>query len=76
MESRAIYLHHIQVRLQLKLEIRLCQVIQNSYCKTGNFHVQENFAIFAKIGRFAKFFCRENVCFLILWCYNCTSRLS
>ncbi len=27
------------------------------YCKTGNFRVQENFAIFAKIGRFAKFSC-------------------
>ncbi len=31
------------------------------YCKTGNFRVQENFTIFAKIGGFAKFSCRENV---------------
>ncbi len=27
------------------------------YCKTGNIHVQENFAIFAKIARFAKMSC-------------------
>ena len=33
------------------------------YCKTGNFRVQENSAIFAKIGWFAKISCRENVVF-------------
>ncbi len=35
----------------------LCRI----YCRTGNFRVQENFAIFAKIGGFAKISCRENV---------------
>ncbi len=58
-----ILLHSLQIEttfLKISL-VNILFVCPAVYRKTGNFRVQENFAIFAKVSVFANISCRKNV---------------